>query len=87
MHWMNWKLDWKVRKIVDGKPMPRFEKLRAELSWQTNSRMDERSVVSQLEEELTKESQAKRRIQVIHTQLEENLEKSMAALRKEERKQ
>ena len=61
--------------------MPRFEKLRAELSWQTNSRMDERSVVSQLEEELMKESQAKRRIQVRHTQLEENLEKSMAALR------
>ena len=62
-----------------------IEKLRAELNWQTNGRMDERTVVSQLNDDLSKEIQAKRRVEVKKTQLEETLETSMAQLRARKR--
>ena len=62
-----------------------IEKLRTELNWQTNGRMDERLAVSQLEEELNTVRQAKRRIEVRRMQLEESLEQAMMQLRAKKR--
>ena len=62
-----------------------IEKLRTELNWQTNGRMDERLAVSQLEEELNNVRQAKRRVEVKRMQLEESLEQCMASLRSKKR--
>ena len=62
-----------------------IEKMRTELNWQTNGRMDERLAVSQLEEELTNVRQAKRRMEVKRMQLEESLEQCMASLRSKKR--
>lgn len=62
-----------------------IEKLRTELNWQTNGRMDERLAVSQLEEELNTVRQAKRRVEVRRMQLEESLEQAMVQLRAKKR--
>jgi hypothetical protein len=62
-----------------------IEKMRTELNWQTNGRMDERLAVSQLEEELNNVRQAKRRGEVKRMQLEESLEQCMTALRSKKR--
>lgn len=62
-----------------------IEKMRTELNWQTNGRMDERLAVSQLEEELTSVRQSKRRMEVKRMQLEESLEQCMTSLRSKKR--
>jgi hypothetical protein len=62
-----------------------IEKMRTELNWQTNGRMDERLAVSQLEEELTTVRQSKRRMEVKRMQLEESLEQCMTSLRSKKR--
>jgi hypothetical protein len=62
-----------------------IEKLRTELNWQTNGRMDERLAVAQLEEELGNVRTAKRKMEVKRMQLEESLEQCMSALRSKKR--
>ena len=61
------------------------EKLRAELNWQTNSRMDERLTVASLEDELGQSRAEKRRSEMRKIQVEEALEQCLAQLRSKKR--
>jgi len=61
------------------------EKLRAELNWQTNSRMDERLNVASLEDELGQARAEKRRSEMRKIQVEEALEQCLAQLRSKKR--
>ena len=61
------------------------EKLRAELNWQTNSRMDERLTVASLEDELQQSRAEKRRSEMRKIQVEEALEQCLAQLRSKKR--
>eukprot|EP00943_MAST-04B_sp_MAST-4B-sp1_P005425 g5425.t1 len=61
------------------------EKLRAELNWQTNSRMDERLTVASLEDELGQARAEKRRSEMRKIQVEEALEQCLAQLRSKKR--
>jgi len=62
-----------------------IEKLRTELNWQTNGRMDERLAVAQMEEELSNIRSAKRKMEVKRMQLDESLEQCMTQLRSKKR--
>ena len=70
---MRWKAEMEV------------EKLRAELNWQTNSRMDERLTVASLEDELQQARAEKRRGEMRKIQVEEALEQCLAQLRSKKR--